>query len=238
MSGALTLIPTPLNVELPLEPVALALLHEVAADPAALILVEELKVARQRWLRWGLPREAIERFVAFNEHSYEEQGKLLLPQLKRGARAVLMSDGGLPAFCDPGKDLVNQCHEHGVRVSSTPFPNSIALAVALSGFSHRQFFFAGFLPQKDPERAQAIKAVWQNPQTQVLMETPYRRQKFLEELLASMPARQGQRRVLLALELNGPQEKLIRGTLTHVVNCAKLIEKQEFVLVFDESSVH
>ena len=47
-----------------------------------------------------------------------------------------MSDGGLPAFCDPGKELVAACHRNNVKVTSSPFQNSIVLALALSGFDH------------------------------------------------------------------------------------------------------
>lgn len=234
--AGLTLIPTPLQDELPLEPTALALLHELALDPTSLILVEELKIGRQRWLRWGLPRETIERFIAFNEHTHVEQEKLLLPLLKKGARAVLMSDGGLPAFCDPGQALVNLCHNHKVRVSATPFPNSISLALALSGFSHQQFFFAGFLPQKDPERSKQLQALWKNPQTQIVMDTPYRRARLLEELLETCPPNQATRPVFLALELNGAREKLLRASLSQLLAQTKDLEKQEFVLVLGPST--
>lgn len=234
MKGLLTLIPTPLQEDLPLEPQALELLHKVASDPESLILVEELKVGRQRWLRWGLPRETIERFIPFNEHTHSEQEKIVLPLLKKGAQAILMSDGGLPAFCDPGQQLVNLCHENKIRVTSTSFPNSIALSLALSGFSHHQFFFAGFLPQKDPERKKALEGIWKNPHTQILMDTPYRRARLLDELAASCPSSQTQRKWLLALELNGSQEKLLRGDLRSLIDESKALEKQEFILVLDQ----
>lgn len=234
MTGQLILIPTPLKENLALEPVALALLQEIAADPHALILVEELKVARQRWLKWGLPRESIERFMAFNEHTFEAQEKDILAKLKSGARAVLMSDGGLPAFCDPGQALVDRCHSSQIKVTSTPFANSISLAVALSGFSHQRFYFAGFLPQKDPERAQSLAQVWQRAETQILMETPYRRQKLLEELLKARPASMKNRRIFMALELNSPSELLIRGELETVMQKTHTLEKLEFVLMLDQ----
>ncbi|MBY0516693.1 MAG: hypothetical protein K2P81_07290 [Bacteriovoracaceae bacterium] len=233
MKGLLTLIPTPLKADLPLEPVALSLLHKVALDPHVTLLVEEHKVARQRWLKWGLPREAIERFVLFNEHTVQEVEPQIIESLKAGEEAILFSDGGLPAFCDPGQSLVNRCHEKSIKVTSTPFPNSIALAVSLSGFSHQRFIFCGFLPQKDPERGQAIQEVWKSRETQILMETPYRRQKFLEELLKSRPQNQKNRRVFIALELNGQKELLVRGELSEVIKKCQELEKLEYVLVID-----
>jgi 16S rRNA (cytidine1402-2'-O)-methyltransferase len=232
---SLTLIPTPLKEELPLEPTALALLQTAASDERYWILVEELKVARQRWLRWGLPRETIERFKAFNEHSVEVLEGEVVKHLKSGGLAVLMSDGGLPAFCDPGQSLVNRCHQNKIPVTATSFPNSISLAVALSGFSHRSFFFRGFLPQKEG-RESALKEVWAHSATQVLMETPYRRQRLLEELLQHRPGPQKKRRVFIALELNGPQELLVQGELETVAARVASIEKQEFVLILEAIS--
>jgi 16S rRNA (cytidine1402-2'-O)-methyltransferase len=232
---SLTLIPTPLKEELPLEPMALALLQTAASDEQYWILVEELKVGRQRWLRWGLPRETIERFQAFNEHSVEALEGDVIKHLKSGGKAVLMSDGGLPAFCDPGQSLVNRCHQNKIVVTATSFPNSIALALALSGFSHRQFLFRGFLPQKEG-REVSLKEVWACPLTQIVMETPYRRQRLLEELLQHRPATQQKRRVFIALEMNGPQELLVQGELETVAARVASIEKQEFVLIIEAIS--
>jgi len=59
----LILVPTPIQDDLPLETVAKERLLEDALKDNVLILVEEHKVGRQRWLKWGLPREAIEKFM-------------------------------------------------------------------------------------------------------------------------------------------------------------------------------
>ena len=99
MNSRLILIPTPLDESLPLEATALELLKLRCLDDDVLLLVEEHKVARQRWLKWGLPREAIERFALFNEHTQEALRPEIIQKLKSGKTAVLMSDGGMPAFC-------------------------------------------------------------------------------------------------------------------------------------------
>jgi len=232
-SPELILIPTPIEESLPLEPVALELLKEVAADPKSLILVEELKVARTRWLRWGLPRETIPRFIAFNEHTEGKTGTIPIPELvskiKSGGRAVLMSDGGLPAFCDPGMKLVDACHEAKVRVTATPFPHSISLALALSGIDHRSFYFAGFLPAASDERKRELEQIFQRQrQTIVLMDTPYRLKALLQSL-AESPFKN--RKSCLALELNSPRETLLRGKPAEILASLGTTEKAEFVLV-------
>jgi len=230
----LILIPTPLQETLPLESVALSVLQDAAKDPSTLILVEELKVGRIRWLKWGLPRESIERFVAFNEHTESESFTQMVAKLKNGARAVLMSDGGLPAFCDPGMKLVDACHLAKVRVTATPFPNSIALSLALSGFEHREFHFAGFLPAASDERKRALDQLHQKQKTTlILMDTPYRLGALLQDLAGSAFKN---RRIFLASELNSEKETLFRGKPADIIRTAQGLNKVEFVIVVEGSS--
>jgi 16S rRNA (cytidine1402-2'-O)-methyltransferase len=227
MKGQLVLVPTPIHEDLPLEPVARERLLADAMKPEVLLLVEEHKATRGRWLRWGLPREAIERYVLFNEHT---QAKLLpevLRELRSGKTAYLLSDCGLPAFCDPGTELVDTCHKQGITVTATPFPNSIALAVALSGFSHERFVFSGFVPVKEPAREQWLRSELRSSDTLVWMETPYRLQRLLEELEALGTERE----LFLALDLGGPQEELRRGRASQLKKSLGENSKREFVLV-------
>jgi len=144
--GELILVPTPIQDDLPLETIARDLLLSEAMNEQVILLVEEHKIARQRWLRWGLPREAIEKFILYNEHTQEKLVSDIIKEIKAGKKAYLLSDCGLPAFCDPGQLLVQACHKQRIKVTATPFPNSISLALALSGFSHGTFVFSGFIP--------------------------------------------------------------------------------------------
>ena len=120
----LILVPTPISDDHPLESVALDLLKKDALKSDVILLVEVHKVARQRWLRWGLPREAIEKFQLYNEHTSDKMKVEMIKELQSGKRIYLMSDCGLPAFCDPGQNLVDQCHKQRIKVTATPFPNS------------------------------------------------------------------------------------------------------------------
>lgn len=223
----LILVPTPIADDLPLEPVALAKLQEDALKEDVILLVEEHKVGRQRWLKWGLPREAIEKFRLYNEHTTDTMKDEVLKELKSGKTVYLMSDCGLPAFCDPGQNLVDLCHRNKIKVTATPFPNSIALAIALSGFRHNRFTFSGFIPVKEPERSQWMKAELKSPDALVWMETPYRLKKLMEDLLTT----QVKREIFLALDLGSPQEKLLRGSVAFLLKDPSLQEKREFVMV-------
>lgn len=223
----LILVPTPITDEQPLEIVAFNLLKEDCLKEDVVILVEEHKAARQRWLKWGLQREAIEKFQLYNEHTSEKMKDEVMKLLKGGKKVYLMSDCGLPAFCDPGQNLVDLCHKRGVKVTATPFPNSIALAVALSGFSHQRFSFSGFVPVKEPDRDQWIKSELKRPETLVWMETPYRLKKLLEDLVKTGTKRE----VFLGMDLGHSSEKLMRGPAGVLLKNLTDGEKREFVLL-------
>lgn len=223
----LILIPTPIQDDTPLEPVARERLLADALNPDVMILVEEHKIARRKWLLWGLPREAIEKFILFNEHTQEKLQSEIIASLRSGKRAYLMSDGGLPAFCDPGQKLVDACHRQKIKVTATPFSNSIALAVSLSGFAHDTFVFSGFVPVKQPDRSLWMKKELKRPETLIWMETPYRLGKILEEL-KEMGL---QRDIFLGLDLGGENEHLLRGPVSEVLSQVDPGSKREFVLL-------
>jgi 16S rRNA (cytidine1402-2'-O)-methyltransferase len=228
LSGKLILVPTPLAEELPLETIALESLRRDCLSEQVGVLVEDHKVGRQRWLRWGLPREAIERFILFNEHTQADLSVSLLPELKAGKSFYLLSDGGLPAFFDPGQKLVDRCHQNNILVTATPFPNSIALAVSLSGFPHTELHFAGFLPANAEERKASLERLAPLKYPIVLMDTPYRLQILLKDIGKSNLKK---RPIFLATQLNRPEEKLFRGSYVEVMSKIGELNKVEFVLM-------
>ena len=228
----LILVPTPIQEDLPLESVALARLMEDCLKPNVIIMVEEHKIGRQRWLKWGLPREAIEKFILFNEHTQEKIQSEIIKELSNGKRIYLLSDCGLPAFCDPGQRLVDACHKKRIKVTATPYPNSISLAVALSGFSHSSFVFCGFIPVKEPERGEWIKKELKRPETLIWMDTPYRLKKLLSDLVKVNTDRD----VFLGCDLGSKEEFLIRGNATSVLKGIGEQEKREFVMLIGPRS--
>ena len=226
----LILVPTPIDEESPLEGTALNLLKGACED-GSLIAIEDHKPGRRRWIRWGLPREKVDDLILYNEHTRDELNQDLIGEMKSGKKLFLMSDGGLPAFCDPGQELVNLCHKQGIKVTSTPFYNSTILALALSGFFHNKFIFEGFLPAKKDEREKALKKVLENRKTIILMDTPYRLKALLIDLDKMAPRRE----IFLAMDLNAKEETLLRGFPKDI---SKKIEnfKREFILVIKNLS--
>jgi 16S rRNA (cytidine1402-2'-O)-methyltransferase len=240
LAPALTLLPTPLcDDELP-HPVATELLMDFAKlyleegnkNRPVKILVEEHKVARRKWSQWAGPREMISELIAYNEHTRQELHPELTSFLKNGGKALLMSDGGLPAFYDPGQELVNFCHEQGLTVGATPYCHSSSLALALSGFAFSSYHFLGMPPARGPERTSFLKKALRGRGTWVLMDTPYRLGKLLGELEElTVGAKSGGSVVFLACNLGRENQRLLRGPLPKVRKWAADLGKAEFVIV-------
>lgn len=236
MSGVLTLVPTPIDDEGILESCAKQLLENASTEGIneSIFVIEDLKPGRRRWLKWGLTRDIVDDFVLYNEHSAKEVSEMLLSELKKCKNVYLMSDGGLPAFCDPGVELVNLCHKNKIKVTSTPFANSISLALAMSGFSHRKFNFEGFLSKNSEERLEELKVILSNRRTSIIMDTPYRMKRLLEDIKHAMKSKGINREVFLAMDLNTSTEQLLRGTPEKVLGSLKEF-KREFILIVSES---
>jgi 16S rRNA (cytidine1402-2'-O)-methyltransferase len=231
-NGILTLIPTPISEAGELEPVAFALLNKAASSSErenSIFVIEDLKPGRRRWLQFKLPRECVESFVLYNEHTASVVSKELLGQLQSGKNVFLMSDGGLPAFYDPGVELVRMCHQNHVRVTSTPFFNSVVLALALSGFNHKKFWFEGFLPLDGADRITVLKKLLNEKHTSILMDTPYRLKRVLEELVEAGSSK----KIFVAMDLNNEFEELRLGSASSLLSTITDF-KREFVLIISE----
>lgn len=228
MPGVLTLVPTPINETSPLNPETFSILARASeAGEESIFVVEDLKPGRRRWVRFGLKRELIPELVLYNEHNWQTQSEALYQAMLKGKNVFLMSDGGTPAFCDPGRELVRKCHEGGIQVTSTPQYNSVAMALSLCGLNTDSFEFLGFLPIDKTERAAAIKRALTGPHVSVLMDTPYRLVRMLEELSASWPEK---KLLFLALDLGGEKEQLLFGRPGEMLVQLKE-KKREFVAV-------
>lgn len=231
-TGKLTLIPTPIDNESKLNIEAFELLESAAGNEAEnIFLVEDPKPARRRWIYFGLPRETIQSFVYFNEQTSGDLINKIILALKAGKNVFLMSDAGLPAFCDPGVNLIDRCHQENIQVTCTPFFNSVALALALSGFSHQKFVFHGFVARKSGEREQFLNEMLKDHRTGVLMDTPYRLKNLLETIITCENHVGLSREYCLALDLGKPTEKILRGSVKKIMNKVPFEQKPEFILV-------
>lgn len=136
--------------------------------------------------------------------------KELIAPLLAGHDVGLMSEAGLPAVADPGAEIVAAAHQAGAKVSPMVGPSSLMLALMASGMNGQRFLFHGYLPIKNPERTQTLRALEAESrkfkQTQIWIETPYRNQGMLENLLQTLSA---ETRLCVAIDLTLPSQQIL-----------------------------
>jgi 16S rRNA (cytidine1402-2'-O)-methyltransferase len=114
----------------------------------------------------------------------------VLARLARGERVAYVSDAGTPALSDPGAALVAAVREAGYRVLPIPGASAALAALSVAGDVHATAFrFAGFLPTKAGERAQALAEMLAQSDAQVLFEAPHRIESLCRALADACPER-------------------------------------------------
>lgn len=199
--GKLYLIPSPLGDNEPAEVIPAPVLELLKS--ISTYVVEEARTVRRYLSRAGLKGHIEElRLVELNEHTTPAEVEAMLPLFDEGNNVGLISEAGLPAVADPGAALVALCHRHGIEVVPQVGPSSLMLALMGSGLNGQSFAFRGYLPAKTDERRAAIREVEKLSgalhQTQIFIETPYRNDSLLADLLANLNP---QTRLCLAADL-------------------------------------
>lgn len=205
MKGKLYLIPTPLgdyDPSLVLTPQTLALLPGIN-----LFFVEELRTARRFLSAAGLKGHIEElELHEINEHSTEAEISSMAALLE-GRTAALISEAGLPAVADPGAQLVALAHNRDIEVIPQVGPSSLMMALMSSGMNGQCFAFTGYLPVKPAERRARIAEIErisaQRRQSQIIIETPYRNDSLLSDLLATC---KGTTRICIAADITLPSQ--------------------------------
>ena len=151
-------------------------------------VVENVRTAR-RFLKKADPAIVIDdlTFYELNKHTSPEVVVGYLAPLAKGESVGVISEAGCPAVADPGADVVSIAQRKRYPVVPLVGPSSIILSVMASGFNGQSFAFHGYLPIDANERMNVIKKlegrVYSENQTQLFIETPYRNQKLVEELI-------------------------------------------------------
>lgn len=186
-------------------------------------VVENVRTAR-RFLKRVDPSIDINAltFDTLNEHTRPDELPAMLAPLEAGEAVAVVSEAGCPAIADPGSDLVAAASRRGFKVVPLVGPSSIILSLMASGFNGQSFAFVGYLPVESDARAgrlrEMLRRIERERQTQIFIETPYRNNRLVAELVAALPPH-----VLLcvATDLTGPDEKVVTRPLSEWAKAMK-----------------
>jgi len=150
-------------------------------------IVENEKTARRFLKEAGLKTPQSELTIHdYGKHNRDDTAEFF-KGLQAGNSVGLMSEAGCPGIADPGAEIVDKAHRMGIKVVPLVGPSSILLALMASGFSGQSFIFYGYLPIDKLERSKKVKeleaASIKLKQTQIFIETPFRNNSLLDEVL-------------------------------------------------------
>lgn len=153
-------------------------------------------------------------FYPLNKHTSPEEISGYLKPLEEGHSMGVISEAGCPAIADPGADVVALAQRKHLKVVPLIGPSSIILSVMGSGFNGQSFAFNGYLPIEAADRAKRLKLLEQRAyteqQTQIFIETPYRNNRLVEDILATC---RPQTRLCIAANITCEEEYIVTRTL-------------------------
>lgn len=215
VQAALYLFPVPLSDS--------SLIADVLPDGNARLLrgirhflVENVRSAR-RFMKRVDPSIDVNliSFTVLDEHTRPEDVARMLQPLENGEPMGVISEAGCPAVADPGADAVAVAQRKGLKVVPLVGPSSILMALMGSGFNGQSFAFNGYLPIEAGKRSAKLREmetrIRREGQTQIFIETPYRNNRLIAELVKSLP---GQMRLCVASDITGKGENITTRTLS------------------------
>ena len=206
MLGKLYLIPTTLGDTSPLEvmPISVKKVVEVLDH----FIVENEKSAR-RFIKKITPNKSQPslNLMLIDKYSDDLETRNYLDVCEQGISVGVLSEAGVPAIADPGASIVKLAHQKGIQVIPLVGPSSILMAMMSSGMNGQNFTFNGYLPIDKSDRKKVVKELERlskdKNQSQIFIETPYRNEKMLADLCATL---QPKTRLCVACDITLPTE--------------------------------
>lgn len=199
--GKLYLIPSTLGEIPPLEVLPISIKR--AIEEINIYIVENEKTARH-FIKKLSPRKSQPSLTLYALNKFTEASEIpnFLNPCLEGNNVGILSEAGCPGIADPGASVVRIAHEKHIQVVPLVGPSSIILALMASGLNGQNFAFNGYLAIDGAERKKQIKKLERKSkeenQSQIFIETPYRNNKLLEELVRTVS---GTTRICVACDI-------------------------------------
>ena len=178
-------------------------------------VVENIKTARRFLKKAGIIKPIDElTFFELNKRTHITELPTFLKPIDQGKNVGVLSEAGCPGIADPGADIVALAQQQKIKVVPLIGPSSILLALMASGFNGQSFCFNGYLPKEQKDRIRKLKdlerAAKTKEQTQLFIETPYRNENVMEDLLKNCFETT---KLCIAVDVTMPTEQIITQTI-------------------------
>lgn len=160
---------------------------KTAINDCSVIFAENERTTR-RFLKSIDKSIIIDEYEWYSIHKAEENEIANFKKALNSEKNVaIVSEAGCPGIADPGQILIEVAQEMNCVIKPLVGPNSILLALMASGMNGQHFEFTGYLPIDNNERIKKIKELENSSaktkSTKIFIETPYRNNQLLEQLL-------------------------------------------------------
>src|SRR5699024_7689783 len=108
------------------------------------------------------------KMTSYHEYNKIEKAAVLVEKMRQGLNVALITDAGTPGISDPGEELVRQCLDAGIEVTSLTGACACITALTMSGQPTRRFAFEAFLPYDKKEREEILQELKDETRTIIL----------------------------------------------------------------------
>lgn len=230
--GILYLIPVPVhseedfNINL-IPPYIIELINNLK-----FFAVENIRTSR-RFIKKLNPNFDIDNtnFFIVDKRAGKEIIRDVIGHLLDGNDVGVMSESGCPGIADPGQEICELAHKHQIDIKPLIGPTSIILALMASGLNGQEFKFHGYLPIEQKDRIKEINIIQKKSGAHIFIETPYRNQKVLEDIIKQLKPQN--RKISIAIDLTGKSEKIITKSVYELSNSKIILEKKPTIFIFE-----
>ena len=169
-----------------------------------------------------------------SNHKFNEKKNLsrIIELLNNRSIISLISDAGTPSISDPGAVLVNECIKHNINIIPIPGPSSVTMAVTMSGFSDK-FFFYGFFTEKKKLLINDLENLSKLNSSIVFFVSPKKFSKMIPYLKKNFSGR----KILVCREMTKYYEEFLRSSIDDL-DSLELKFKGEITLVISENTTN
>ena len=164
--------------------------------------------------------------ISYHKFNEQESSQNIIKLASEGKDIAIISDAGMPGISDPGNILAKKLVEAKIDFTVIPGASALTTALVLSGFDSRNFFFAGFLPEKKVEKDKLLSQISTLSSTLIFYVSSHNIKKDIQYLFEQL----GNRKACLVKELTKVFETKYYFSL---LSLPEIDERGEFVLVVE-----
>ncbi len=156
------------------------------------------------------------KLVSYHKFNEKQRTSEFLKLIDEGKTIALISDAGTPCVSDPGRVLVKDFYERGVKITSIPGASAVTTFVSMIPRNSEEFAFVGFLPRVKSQQQKLFEKYLSTDL--VFYESPQRLLETFENIKA---IRGESSRVAVGRELTKMFEETQTGTVQEMIEYYK-----------------